>query len=109
MRIRFLHVLLFNLVFFSGITAVSQTKEPAKVALERRGLYHATIEGRFVFPDGTPAAGIHVQLNAGRPGALPLVDVVTGADGRFTIRDINTPYVADLRWYPPEQWLRGGT
>jgi hypothetical protein len=33
---------------------------------------------------------------------------VTGSDGGFIMRDVNTSYIPDLRWYPPEQWLRGG-
>jgi hypothetical protein len=88
--------------------AFSQTKESPGTALERRGFYHATVEGRFVSSDNTPVPGVHVQLSAGRPRALPLVDVITGADGRFIIRDVNSSYMADLRWYPPEQWMRGG-
>lgn len=86
-----------------------QNVQPAKSALERRGLYHASVHGRFVSPAGEPIAGVHVQLNAGRVRALPLADVVTGPDGRFSFRDFSSPYMPDLSWYPPELWLRGGS
>jgi len=78
-----------------------------KSVLERRGLYHANISGQFQKPDGQPLSGVHVQLNAGRIRSLPLADAVTGADGRFSFRDINSTYMPDLRWYPPEEWLQG--
>jgi len=62
-----------------------QTVEPSKSPYERRGLYHATVRGRILSHTGEAVAGVHVQLNAGRPRALPLVDVVTDAHGRFTM------------------------
>ena len=93
---------------FICVPAIGQVSEPPKLALERPGLFHANIQGRFVNPAGEPIAGVHVQLNAGRIRAFPLVDVVTGEDGRFIISDVNSSYMPDLRWHPPEQWLKGG-
>lgn len=86
-----------------------QVIQPPKSAYERRGLYHAIVHGRIVSPSGEPVAGVHVQLNAGRPRSLPLVDVVTGADGRFTMPEVNSIYPPYLTWFPPEEWLDGGT
>jgi hypothetical protein len=96
----------------AAITAVSvanafQAVQPAPSAYERRGLYHATVHGRVVAPDGMPV-GVHVELNAGRPRALPLVDVVTGPDGLFATPEVNSIYPPSLSWFPPEQWLDGG-
>ena len=84
-----------------------QVTESHKTALERRGLHHSSIQGQFVSPEGKPVSGIRVQINAGHLRALPLDSVVTGADGRFIFRDVNSPYLPDLRWYPPEQWQKG--
>jgi hypothetical protein len=85
-----------------------QIAEPPKSALERRGLYHADIHGKFVSAAGDAVAGVHVQLNAGRVRSLPLADAVTGADGAFLLRNVNSAYMPDLRWYPPDGWMRGG-
>jgi hypothetical protein len=98
----------------TAITAVSlapafQIPQPSKTPYERRGLYHATIHGRMMSPAGEPIAGVHIQLSAGRPRSLPLVDVITGADGRFTLSNVNSVYPPYLSWFPPEQWLDGGT
>src|SRR5262245_26651691 len=81
--------------------ASAPVRETPKVALERPGLHHATIEGRFVSPDGSPVSGVHVQLSAGRLRSLPLGDMVTDQDGRFSFRDVSSAYPPDLRWYPP--------
>lgn len=94
------------LVMASQVLAF-QGAEPPSTALERRGLHHAGIHGRFVSPAGEPVAGVHVQLNAGAPRSLPLADVVTGPDGTFRFQDINSEYMPDLRWFPPEQWMTG--
>ncbi len=85
-----------------------QVIQPAKSPYERSGLYHATVHGRVVSPSGEPVAGVHIQLRAGRPRSLPLADVVTGADGQFTMPDVNSIYPPYLSWYPPEEWLDGG-
>ena len=74
-------------------TAVSlapafQVIQPPKSPYERRGLFHATVRGRVVSLSGEPVGGVHIQLNAGRPRSLPVADVVTGADGRFTLSDV---------------------
>jgi len=102
-------------VFLTVLAAVSsfpllgfQASLPSRSALERRGLHHATIRGRFLSPGGEPIQGVRVQMNAGGVRALPLVDALSGADGGFEFRDLNSPYMPDLRWYPPEEWLRGG-
>jgi hypothetical protein len=84
-----------------------QVQVPSKSALERRGLHHANIRGRFISEAGEPVPRVHVQMNAGRPRALPLVDVVSDADGNFEVHDVNSEYMPDLRWYPPERWLSG--
>jgi hypothetical protein len=84
-----------------------QKAERPRSALERRGLHHAGIHGKFLSPTGEPVAGVHVQLNAGAPRALPVADAVTGPDGIFRFSDINSEYMPDLRWYPPEQWMTG--
>lgn len=94
-------------------TAVSlapafQVIQPPKSPYERRGLFHATVRGRVVSLSGEPVGGVHIQLNAGRPRSLPVADVVTGADGRFTLSDVNTIYPPYLSWFPPEEWLDGG-
>lgn len=93
---------------FLTLPLIAQTLEPPRPALERRGLFHATVQGRFVSADGAPVAGVRVVLNAGRVRAFPLVNAITGSDGRFVIRDVNSSYMPDLRWHPPEQWLKGG-
>lgn len=49
-----------------------------------------------------------MELNAGRPRVLPLVDVVTGPDGFFTTPEVNSIYPPSLSWFPPDQWLDGG-
>jgi len=85
----------------------SQTLVSPKSPQERAGLHHTTIRGRFLSPGGQPIQGVRVQMNAGRPRALPLVDVVSSADGTFEIRGVSSPYMPDLRWYPPEEWLSG--
>ena len=108
MRKRFPAYYVRSAFVFLTLPLVAQTLEPPKSALERRGLFHATIQGRFVSADGVPIGGVHVQLNAGRVRAFPLVNAVTGSDGRFVMRDVNSPYMPDLRWHPPEQWLKGG-
>jgi hypothetical protein len=102
-------------VFLAVLTALLsfpvlgfQALVPSRSALERRGLHHATIRGRFLSPGGEPIQGVRVQMNAGGVRALPLVDAQSGADGSFEFRDVNSPYMPDLRWYPPEEWLRGG-
>src|SRR4051794_36635627 len=59
-----------------------QVAQPSKSPYERRGLYHATVRGKVVSPSGNPVAGVHMQLKAGRLRSLPVVDVVSGADGR---------------------------
>ena len=59
-------------------------------------------------PSGEPVSGVHIQLNAGRPRSLPLADVVTRDDGRFTLSDVNSIYPPYLTWLPPEEWLAGG-
>jgi len=91
-----------------SVASAFQVVQPPKSPYERRGLYHATIQGRVVSPSGEPVRGVHIQLNAGRPRSLPLADVVTGADGRFTLSDVNSIYPPYLTWLPPEEWLRGG-
>jgi hypothetical protein len=96
-----------------AITAVSlapafQVVHPPKSPYERRGLFHATVHGRVVSPSGEPVGGVHIQLEAGRPRSLPLADVVTGADGRFTLSDVSSIYPPYLSWFPPEEWLAGG-
>ena len=93
-----------------AVSAVSafQVMQPAKSPYERRGLYHATVHGRIVSPLGEPVGGVHVQLKAGRPRSLPLVDVVTGGDGNFAMPDVNSIYPPYLSWFPPEEWLNGG-
>ena len=108
MQTRSRRLYVFGTIFLVGVTTLAQTKEPPKTALERRGLYHTTIEGRFLSPDGTPVPGVHVQLSAGSVRDLPVGDAITGPDGRFLMRDVNSSYMPDLRWYPQEQWLRGG-
>jgi len=85
-----------------------QVIQPARSPYERRGLYHATVHGRIVSRSGQPVAGVHLQLSAGRPRSLPLVDVVAGADGKFTMADVNSIYPPYLSWFPPEEWLEGG-
>jgi hypothetical protein len=50
---------------------------------------------------------VHIQLKAGAPRALPLADVVTGDDGRFTLSNVNSTYPPYLTWFPPEEWLQG--
>ncbi len=95
-------------IFLLALPLIAQTPEPAKSALERRGLFHATVQGRFVSAEGTPVAGVRVVLNAGRARTFPLVTALTGSDGRFVIRDVNSSYMPDLRWHPPERWLKGG-
>src|SRR4051812_34218490 len=95
-----------SLLIFS-IPAAAQKREPPKSALERRGLFHANIRGRFLTPEGAPVAGVHVQLPAGRPRSLPLMDVVTGDDGQFAFRDVNSEFVPTILWSPPEKWLGG--
>lgn len=102
-----------RLVAAAVIIAVSgarafQVIQPAKSPYERRGLYHAAVHGRVVSPSGEPAAGVHLQLRAGRPRSLPLADVVTDADGQFLMPDVNSIYPAYLTWFPPEEWLDGG-
>ena len=103
-RLCFAAMLLFAIAAFA-----SQAVEPSRTPYERRGLYHATIRGRFLSHTGESVAGVHVQLNAGGPRALPLVDVETGPDGRFTMLDVNSIYPPYLTWFPPEEWLRGST
>lgn len=93
----------------AALAAHAQTVLPAKSPYDRRGLYHATIRGRVVSPSGEPVPGVHLQLIAGRRRSLPLVDVVTGADGQFTISDLNSSYPPYLAWYPPEGWIQGDT
>jgi hypothetical protein len=85
-----------------------QAVEPARTSYERRGLYHATVSGRILSHTGEPVSGVHVQLNAGQLRSLPLIDVVTRADGRFTMEDVNAINSPYLTWFPPEQWLKGG-
>ena len=108
MRCRRLFPLIAAATLASFDLCAFQTILPPKSALDRKGLHHATIRGRFVSPAGDPIPGVRVQMNAGRPTALPLVDVVSGADGTFEIRDVSSSYTPDLRWYPPEEWLSGG-
>src|SRR5580693_6738290 len=102
-----------KLFFAVAITAVPfaqafQVVQSSKSPFERRGLYHTTVHGRVVSPAGEPVGGVHIQLRAGRPRSLPLSDVVTGADGRFTVTDVNSIYPPYLSWYPPDEWLDGG-
>jgi hypothetical protein len=94
-------------VLAASAATAFQEIQPAKSPYERRGLYHAIIRGRFVSPSGEPVGGVHVQLSAGKPRTLPLVDVVTGADGRFTMPEVNSIYPPYLSWFPPEGWLGG--
>src|SRR5688572_30767653 len=91
-----------------SVASTFQVLQPPKSPYERRGLYHATIQGRVVSPSGEPVSGVHIQLNAGRPRSLPLADVVTRDDGRFTLSDVNSIYPPYLTWLPPEEWLAGG-
>ncbi|MES1261323.1 MAG: carboxypeptidase-like regulatory domain-containing protein [Acidobacteriota bacterium] len=96
-----------------AITAVSlapafQIVHPTKSPYERRGLFHATIRGQIVSPSGEPVGGVHIQVKAGRPRSLPIADVVTGADGRFKLSNVNSIYPPYLSWFPPEDWLDGG-
>jgi hypothetical protein len=100
-------LLLSLIVVLLGLRANAQMSETPKVALERPGLHHATVEGRFVSPDGAPVSGVNVQLSAGRSSALPLRDSITGQDGRFSFSDVSSAHSPDLRWYPPEQWKKG--
>jgi len=82
-------VCLLLLVLLAGSTAWGfQSLVPAKSALERRGLPHATIRRKFPSPSGDPVARVRVQMNAGRPRTLPLVDVFSGPDGAFEIHDV---------------------
>ena len=99
-----------SLVAVAAVSVASafQVVQPPKSPYERRGLYHATIHGRVVSPTGEPVGGVHIQLNAGRPRSLPLADVVTSADGRFTVSDVNSIYPPYLTWLPPEEWQGGG-
>lgn len=94
---------------FGSAAPAFQFVQPPRSPYERRGLYHATIRGRVVSPSGQPVGGVHIRLTAGRPRPLPLADVVTGADGRFTLSDVNCTYPPYLTWTPPEEWLEGGT
>ncbi len=91
-----------------SVAPAFQVIQPPKSPYERRGLYHAMIHGRVATPAGEPVGGVHIQLNAGRPRSLPLADVVTSADGRFTLFDVNSIYPPYLTWLPPEEWLEGG-
>jgi hypothetical protein len=91
----------------AALGLMAQTREEPKAALERRGLYHATVIGRFVDPKGDPVPGVAVQLNAGKRLALPWAKAVTGVDGRFVFRDVNGFTMPRLRWHAPEQWLSG--
>lgn len=91
-----------------SVAPAFQVVQPPRSPYERRGLYHATIHGRLVSPSGEPVGGVHIQLNAGRPRSLPLADVVTSADGRFSLSDVNSIYPPYLTWHPPEEWLEGG-
>lgn len=95
------------MLLVSSAALAFQVVEPAKTPYERRGLYHATVHGRFVSQTGQPVAGVHVQLNAGRPRSLPLAALETGADGRFAIHDVNSIYPPYLAYFPPEEWLDG--
>jgi len=99
--------------FSLGLVAVPpsfafQRVESPKSALERRGLFHVDISGRFISPAGDGVSGVHVQLTAGGIRALPLADAGSDRDGRFTFHDVSSPYTPNLLWYPPEEWMRGG-
>jgi hypothetical protein len=100
-----------RLVAFAITTAslalAFQVVQPPRSPFERRGLFHSTVHGRMVSPSGEPVAGVHIQLKAGRPRSLPLVDVLTGADGRFSFTDVNSIYPPYLSWFPPQEWLDG--
>lgn len=90
-----------------SVAPAFQLVQPPKSPYERQGLHHATVRGRIVSPSGEPVGGVHIQLKAGLPRSLPLADVVTGADGRFTLSDVNSIYPPYLVWLPPEEWLQG--
>jgi hypothetical protein len=113
-----IHVILIAIMFTLRLVAATviavssahafQVIQPAKSPYERRGLYHAAVHGRIVSSSGEPVAGVHLQLRAGRPRSLPLVDVVTSADGQFALLDVNSIYSPYLSWFPPEKWRDGG-
>ena len=81
----------------------------ARHALERPGLHHADIRGRFVTPEGKPVAGVRVFLGAEHWTHLPLAETVSGADGRFLLADVSTETSTSLGWTPPEGWQSGRT
>lgn len=78
-----------------------------KSALNRPGLHHVTITGRFISPEGHPVPGVRVHVETGDPRSLPVEEAVSGADGRFRLSDVNTYTTAGLRWYPPDGWTGG--
>lgn len=100
--------LLSFLLAASSAAIAFQAVEPGRTAYERRGLYHANIRGRVVTPSGAPVAGVHLQLRAGPVRALPLMEAVTGGDGRFAMREVNATYPPFLMVFPPEGWVASG-
>ncbi len=92
----------------ASVAPAFQSIQPPRSPYDRRGLYHVTLHGRFLSPSGDAVEGVHVQLIAGEPQSLPLIDVVTGADGAFSMPDVSSIYPPYMAWFPPDAWLTGG-
>src|ERR1044072_5295977 len=86
----------------------SQSQVRRNSALARRGLHHSNVSGRFVDPNGRPLSGIRVQIGENvQPTDYPLVRASSDAGGRFTFTDLSTSEPPVVRWFPPDQWVRG--
>lgn len=68
----------------------------------------ATINGRLVYPDGTPAAGITVFTEADRPSTMnAYIHADTGADGSYTLTGLATGkvYIETAPQKPNSDWV----
>jgi hypothetical protein len=96
-------------LLLAGHAVAFQVFQPPKSALERPGLHHTDIQGRFVSDTGEPVPGVHVHVHGIGPWQPVLASTESGADGRFFLHDIDARHAPELRWFPPERWLQGRT
>ena len=80
-------LLLVSLVIPTSIAGADSISQ--EHALERPGIFHATITGRLVRPNGLPVADSRVFLISGSPYSFPLRETRTGEDGRFQLNDVS--------------------
>ena len=95
-------------LFVTGACAFAQESFRRIHALERPGVAHVEVRGRVVNDAGEPLRDVRLMLKSGNTRSLPLMETRTGADGRFTFRDVRATSGIGVLIDPPPRYAPGG-